>query len=133
MLQVKMIIKYTELWSQDPVDVEKQILNLLQSNNIFQQDNIIDKVYLYAKDLEEPKYQFLIKKREQAGIKNLNDPTAFIKHSNTMDDVYNNIDDYNPKRKRKVLILFDDTIVDIMMNKKYQAKWKELFIRPRKN
>ena len=102
--------------------MEKQILNLLQSNNIFQQDNIIDKVYLYAKDLEEPKYQFLIKKREQAGIKNLNDPTAFIKHSNTMDDVYNNIDDYNPKRKRKVLIVFDDTIVDIMTNKKYQAK-----------
>ena len=42
------------------------LLNLIQEDN-----NIIDKIYLYAKDLEEPKYQFLIKKRENAGIKNL--------------------------------------------------------------
>ena len=49
-----------------------------------------------------------------------------------MDDVYNNIDDYNPKRKRKTLILFDDMIADIMTNKKFQAIIKELFIRCRK-
>ena len=54
------------------------LLNLIQQDN-----NIIGKIYLYAKDLEEPKYQFLIKKREQAGIKNLNDPNAFIEYSNT--------------------------------------------------
>ena len=66
----------------------------------------IDKIYLYAKDLEEPKYQFLIKTRENAGIKNLNDPSAFIEYSNTMDDVYENIDDYNSKRKRKIMIVF---------------------------
>ena len=85
--------------------------NLIQQNN-----SIIDKIYLYAENLEESKYQFLIKKRENAGIKNLNDPNAFIEYSNTMDDVYNNIDDYNAKRKRKILIVFDDMIADIMSN-----------------
>ena len=49
-----------------------------------------------------------------------------------MDDVYNNIDHYNPKRKRKILIVFDDMIADIMTNKKFQAMVKELFIRCRK-
>ena len=75
---------------------------------------------MYAKDLEEPKYQLLIKKRENIGINNLNDPNAFIEYSNTMDDVYNNIDDYNPKRKRKVLIVFDDMIADIMANTNFK-------------
>ena len=90
------------------------------------------KIYLYAKDLSELKYQFLIKKLEDVGIKNLNDPTAFIKYSNTTDDVYNNIDDYNPKRKRKILIVFDDMIADIMTHKRFQTIIKELFIRCRK-
>ena len=94
--------------------------------------NILDKIYLYAKDLDEPKYQLLIKERENAGIKNLNDPTAFIEYSNFMDDVYNNTDDYNSKRKRKVLIVLDDMIADVMTNKKFQAIIKELFIRCRK-
>ena len=91
-----------------------------------------NKICLYPKDSNEPKYQFLIKKGEDAGIKNLNDPSAFIEYSNTMDDVYNNIDDYNPKRKRKILIVFDDMIADIMTNKRFQAIIKELFIRCRK-
>ena len=58
------------------------LLNLIQQDN-----NIIDKIYLYAKDLEEPQYQLLIEKRQNAGIKNLNDPSAFTEYSNTMDDV----------------------------------------------
>ena len=74
-------------------------------------------MYLYAKDLSEPTYEFLIKKREDAGIKHLEDSNAFIECSNTMNDVYENIDDYNPKRKRKILIVFDDMIADIMTNK----------------
>ena len=74
----------------------------------------------------------MIKKHEDAGIKNLDDPSAFIKNSNTMDAFYNNIDDCNPKRKRKILIVFDDMIADIMTNKKFQAMVKELFIRCRK-
>ena len=87
---------------------------------------------MYAKDLSEPKYEFLIKKREDVGIKYCNDPNAFIECSNRMDDVYQNIDDYNPSRKRKILIVFDDMIADIMTNKKFQAIIKELFIRCRK-
>ena len=103
-------------------------------NLIKEQDNrdVIDKIYLYARDLNEPKYQFLIKKREDAGIKHVNNPNAFIVCSNTMDDVYEDIDNYNPKRDKKVLIVFDDMIADIMTNKKFQAIIKELFIRCRK-
>ena len=79
----------------------------------------IDQIHLYAKDLNEPKYYLLIKKREDAGIKHLNDPKAFIEYSNTMDDAYNNFDNYNLKRKRKILIVFDDIIADIKTNKNY--------------
>ena len=75
----------------------------------------------------------MIKKRKDAEIKHLNDPNAFIECSNTMDDVYENIKDYNSSRKRKILIIFDDMIGDIMTNKKFQAITKELFIRCRKS
>ena len=85
-----------------------------------------------TKDLEEPKYQYLIKKREDAGIKYLNGPAAFIEYWSSMYDVYDNFDDYNPKGKRKVLIVFDDMIADIMTNKKFQAILKELFNKSRK-
>ena len=71
---------------------------------------------MYAKDLSEPKYEYLIKKRKKAGIKHLNDPNAFMECSNTMDDVYENINDYNLSRKRKILIVFDDMIADMMTN-----------------
>ena len=86
--------------------------------NLINEQNDIDKIYLYARDLNEPKYKILIKKREDAGIKHLNDPNAFIECSNTMDDVYENIDDYNARRKIKILIVFDDVIADVMRNKK---------------
>ena len=100
--------------------------------NLINEQSYVDKIYLYAKDLSESKYEFLIKKREDAGIKCLNDPNAFIECENTMDDVYENIGNYNPSRKRETLILFDDMIADIMTNKKFQAIIKELFIRCRK-
>ena len=58
--------------------------------------------------------------------------SAVIQCSNTMDDVYENIVYYNPSRKRKILIVFDDMIADIMTNKKFQAIIKEMFIRCRK-
>ena len=103
------------------------LLNSIQKDN-----NIIDKISLYAKDLEEPKYQILIDKREKTGLKNLIDKNAFIEHSNNMDDIYENIEDYNKKRKRKVLIVFDDTISHIMSDKKAQQVLKDLFIRCRK-
>ena len=75
------------------------LLNWIQKDN-----NIIDKIYLYAKDLEEPKCKFLIDKRENVGIKFNNDPNAFIEYSNSVDDILPNIEDYNKKRKRKILI-----------------------------
>ena len=71
-------------------------------------------IYLYAKDLEEPKYQLLINKREKAGINFNNDPTAFIEYFNSMDDILSNIEDYNKRRKRKVLIIFDDMVSHVM-------------------
>ena len=105
------------------------LLKLKQKQNY---DSPIDKIYLCAKDLSEPKYEFLIEKCANAGIKHLNDASAFIEYSNTMDDVYNNIDDYNPSRQRKILIVFDDMIADIITNKRFQAIIKELFVRCRK-
>ena len=76
----------------------------------------MDKVYLYAKDLYEPKYQFLINKRESIGLKHFNDPKAFIEYSNDMCYVYKNIDDDNHDKENKILIVFDDMIAD-MINK----------------
>ena len=92
----------------------------------------IDKIYLYAKDKNEKKYQYLINKREQAGTKNLNDPHAFIEYSSDMNDVLDDINNYNKNRDKKVLIIFDDMIADIMRSEKFKAIVKELFIRCRK-
>ena len=84
---------------------------------------------MYAKDLSEPKYEFLIRKRKDVGRNHFNYPNAFIECSNRMYEVYQNTDDYNPSRKRNIFIVFD---ADIMTNKKFQAIIKELFIRCRK-
>ena len=73
------------------------LLNLIKEQDYH---DVIDKIYLYTRDLREPKYQFLIKKREDAGIKNINNP--FIVCSNTIDDVYEDIHNYNPKRDLKM-------------------------------
>ena len=82
----------------------------------------IDKIYLYAKDTDEKKYQYLINKREQAGIKNLNDP------SNDMNDVLEDINNYNKNRNKKVLIIFDDMIADIMRSEKFKAIVKNFLL-----
>ena len=84
-------------------------------------------MYLYAKDPYEAKYQHLINKREKVGIDHFNDPKAFIEYSNDMQDVYKNIEKYNPG-KRKVLIVFDDMIADMINNKKLDSVVTELFI-----
>ena len=105
------------------------LLNLIQNLN---ETKPVDIIYLYAKDLSEPKYEFLINNRKNAGIKHFNDSTAFTEYSNDMDNVFTNIDDYNKKRKRKALIVFDNMIADIMSSKKFKAIIKELFIRCRK-
>ena len=102
------------------------LLNLINS----QPD--IDKIYLYAKDPYEAKYQYLIKKREKVGLKHFDDQKAFIEYSNDMRDIYKNIEDYNPIKKRKILIIFDDMISDMINNKKLNPVVTELFIRGRK-
>ena len=81
--------------------------------NLISNQPDIDKIYLYAKDL----YQYLINKREKVGLNHFNDPKPFIEYSNDMQDVYKNIEDYNPIKKRKVLINFDDMIADMINNK----------------
>ena len=92
----------------------------------------IDNIYLYAKDIHEPKYEYLIDKREQAGTKNLNDPHAFVEYSDDIDDVLDDINNYNKNRDKKVLIVFDDMITDIEYNKNFKQIIKELFYRARK-
>ena len=87
--------------------------------NLINAQHDTDKMYWYARDLNELKYQFLIKKREDIGIKHVNNPNAFINCSNAMDDVHENIDDYNPIKKIKELIAFDDMFAYIMTNIKF--------------
>ena len=65
------------------------------------------------RDLCEAKYQFLINKRENVGLKHFNDPKAFIEYSNDMQDVHKNMDEYNADKEHQILIVFDDTIADI--------------------
>ena len=101
-------------------------------NSIQKENNIIDKIYLYATDLDEPKYQLLINKREKAGINFNNDPNVLIEYSNSIDDILSDIEDYIKKRKRKVLIIFDDMISHVMSDKKAQQVLTDLFIRCRK-
>ena len=86
---------------------------------------------MYAKDLYKVKYHFLIDKRESTGLNHFNDPKAFIKYSNDMQDVYKNIDEYNTDKERKILIVFDDMIADMINNKKLNSIVTELFIRDR--
>ena len=78
----------------------------------------IDKIYLYANNLYEAKYQYLINKRGGIGIDYHNDPKAYIEYSNYMFDTYKNFGDYNPDPKNKILEVFDDMIADMINNKK---------------
>ena len=100
--------------------------------NLINNQPDIDKIYLYVKDPYEDKYQCLINNRESTGIKHFNDPKAFIEFSNDMHDVYKNINDYNPDKENKILIVFDDMIADMINNKKLNSIVTELFIRGRK-
>ena len=92
----------------------------------------IDKIYLYIKDPCESNYQLLITGREKVGIKRLKNPKVFIDHSHTVNDLYQNLEDYNPTKKRRVLIVFDDMIADIESNKKISPIVNRSFLRERK-
>ena len=92
----------------------------------------IEKVSLYTTDTYEAKYQLLINKRESTGLKHLNGSKVSIEYSNYMDDIYKNIEEHNPNKKRKILTVLNDMIVDMLSNKKLNPIATELFIRGRK-
>ena len=100
--------------------------------NLIKNHEDIDKIYLYAKDPYEAKYQYLINKREKVALNHYSDPKAFMDYSNNIQDVYKNTEKYNPGKKRKVLIVFDDMMADMINNKKLNPIVTELFIRGRK-
>ena len=100
--------------------------------NLINNQPDIDKICLYARDPYEAKYQYLIKKRGKVGLDHFNDPKAFMEYSNDTLDAYKNIEDYNPDKKRKILIVFDDMTADMINNKKLNPVVTELFIRGRK-
>ena len=78
--------------------------------NLINNEQDIDKGFLYVKDPYEGNYQLVINKRESTGLNYLNDSKAFVEDSDDMDDIYKNIEEYNPNKKRKILIVFDDMI-----------------------
>ena len=100
--------------------------------NLINHEPDIDKINFYAKDPYKAKYQLLINKRESTGLKYLNDSKAFTDYSNDMDNIYKNIEEYDPNKKWKILIVFDDMIADMGSNKKLNPIVTELFIRRKK-
>ena len=95
--------------------------------NLIENQPNIDKMYQHAKDPYEAKYQYLINKREKVGLNLYDDSKTFIEYSNDMKDIYKNIEEYNLK-KRKVLIVFDDMIATMINNKKlYPVVTKTVF------
>ena len=100
--------------------------------DLINQQPDIDKIYLNAKNPYKAKYQSLINKLESAGLKYFNNSKAFIEYSIDMDDIYKNIEEYNPNKKRELLIIFDDVIGDMLINIKLNPIITELFIRGRK-
>ena len=133
------IIEHNSKWSYIP-DHPYRILIIGSSGsgktnallNLINNQQDIDKIYLYARDPYESKYRFLINKREEVGLDHFNDAKTFIEYSNDMRDVYQNIEDYNLGRERKILIVFDDMIADMFNNKKLNPIVTELFITGRK-
>ena len=97
--------------------------------NLINNQTDIDKIYLYAKDLYEGKYQLLINKRESTGLKHFNDSKAFTEYSNDMQDVYKNIEEYSIDKECKILIVFDDMTADMINNKKLNSIVTDMFIR----
>ena len=133
------IIEHNSKWSYIP-DHPYRILVIGGSGsgktnallNLINNQPDIDKIYLYAEDPYEKKYQYLINRREKVGLNHFNGPKAFMEYSNDMQDVYKNIEDSNPIKKHKILIVFDDMIADMVNNNKLNPVVTELFIRGRK-
>ena len=110
-----------------------EVLDLEKTNallNLINNEPCIVKLSLCAKDSRVAKYQLLINRRKSAGLKYFNDSETFTEYPNDMDDIYKNIDEYNPNENWKILIVFDDMISDMLNNGKLNPI--ELFIRGRK-
>ena len=97
--------------------------------NLISHQPDIDKIYLHAKDPYETKKEKSLEIKRNHGLNHFNDAKAFIEYSNDMGNIYENIEEYNLDKKRKILILFDDQIADILSNKKLNPIVTELFIR----
>ena len=121
-------------WSQipDPYIILRIRGSASGKKNLLSQQPNIGKVYLYAKDPYEVKYQFLIHNKQSTGLKHFNDFKAFIEYCNNMDDIYKNIEEYSPNKKQKVLIVFNEMVSDMLSNRKLTQIGTELFIRGRK-
>ena len=89
--------------------------------NLINNQPDIDEIYLCANDSYEAKYQYLINICEKAGLNHYDDPKAFMDYSYNMQDVYKNIEEYNPRKKRNVLMVFDDMIANMINNKKTKS------------
>ena len=110
----------------EDIDLEKKSLF-----HLINQQSDIDKIYLFAKDPYKTKCDILINKGESVGLEHFSDSKVFIECSNNMDDIYKNIEEYNPNKKQKILIVFDDFIADVLSNKNTKSVVTELFIRGR--
>ena len=121
-------------WSQipDPYIILRIRGSASGKKNLLSQQPNVGKVYLYAKDPYEAKYQFLIHNKQSTGLKHFNDFKAFIEYCNNMDDIYKNFEEYSPNKKQKVLIVFNDMVSDMLSNRKLTQIGTELFIRGRK-
>ena len=92
----------------------------------------IDNIYLHVKDPFKSKYELLIKGTEKVGTKNFKNPKTFFDYSQTIEGVCKNLGGYNPTKKRRMSIVFDDMIIDMKSNKKLCPRAIELFLRGRK-
>ena len=135
----KNTIKHNKNWPYIPDHLYRILLiggsgsgktNLLL--NLIENQADINIIYLYAKDPYEGKYQHLINKTKDVAIDHFKDSKAFIEYSKNMQDVYKNIDEYNPDKENKILIVFDDMIAGMINNKKPNSVVTQLFIRGRK-
>ena len=96
-------------------------------NLIKHQEPDLDKICLYVKNPFESKYQLLLNGREKVGLENLKNLKEFIDYSQTIDDAYENVEDYSLTKKRTVLKVFDDMIPDMESNERLSHKVTELF------
>ena len=93
-----------------------RILNYKFIRNLRNLQPYVDNIYLYAEDIYEGKYQLLINKRESSDLKHLNGSNSVIEYSNDTNDIHKNIEEQNPNKKHKILIVYGVIIIDMLSN-----------------